>query len=463
MTSTRFYLTASVALLLCVAMVALFPSAAAKAQALFGVVTSDPTVGNDEAQYAATDSMFVYTVGYDSNGGNEWHIEKRKKTTGALVSTFGDGGIVTENPTAGSDEAIKVAVDGRYIYVVGYDSNGGNEWRIEKRNKATGALCSSASACIDGAFNGTGVITVDPTTGDDEANAVTIDDMNLYVGGYQTTGTDNEDWRMQKFNKTTGASVPHFGTQGVIVEPISAGDDVIASMTTSGPNLYLVGRDFLDGDGEWRIEERSKATGALIPTFGTNGAISQDNAIGYNDTAIDLAVDSSYLYIAGEARTVTDGAPNFSAYLEKRNLVTGALCDSATSCAEGAFGTGGIVMQNPSPSHDSFIALSVTPDSIYAGGETEYNSSSDQDWFMAKMNRITGALCASTSDCAAGAFGFGGTIIESISTGPGRTDYVRWVGADGTNVFFIGYDSAPAAGDAEWRIEKRSGSTGALL
>jgi len=42
----------------------------------------------------------------------------------------------TNNPTGGDDAVMAVAVDGSGVYVVGYDSNGGNQWRIEKRTES---------------------------------------------------------------------------------------------------------------------------------------------------------------------------------------------------------------------------------------------------------------------------------------------------------------------------------------
>ena len=102
-----------------------------------GVVTSNPSTGSDVAYAIAIDTSAMYVVGYDYSPGNyQWRIEKRSLTDGGLVSGFGTGGAVTSNPSAGEDWALYIAIDATAMYVVGYDYSPGNyQWRIEKRVK----------------------------------------------------------------------------------------------------------------------------------------------------------------------------------------------------------------------------------------------------------------------------------------------------------------------------------------
>ena len=69
----------------------------------------------------------------------EWRIEKRSLTSGALITTFGTNGFITES-YGGNDQAWGVAVDATGMYVVGYDDYPGThaEMRIEKRSLTTG-------------------------------------------------------------------------------------------------------------------------------------------------------------------------------------------------------------------------------------------------------------------------------------------------------------------------------------
>ena len=93
--------------------------------------------GGDIAGFIAIDSTYMYVTGYDESLGNaQWRIEKRNLSDGALAAGFGTGGVVTNNPSAGDDRVYGIAIDSTSMYVVGYDSSPGNEqWRIEKMIK----------------------------------------------------------------------------------------------------------------------------------------------------------------------------------------------------------------------------------------------------------------------------------------------------------------------------------------
>ncbi len=86
------------------------------------------------------DSSGLYVVGYEQTpvmaGDVQWRIEKRSLTNGLLIGPLGTGGVVTSNPSSGDDKATAVAVDSSGLYVVGYDQSpviaGDVEWRVEK-------------------------------------------------------------------------------------------------------------------------------------------------------------------------------------------------------------------------------------------------------------------------------------------------------------------------------------------
>jgi hypothetical protein len=67
------------------------------------VQTVDPTVTYDDEIYGvAVDGAAVYAVGFDSKTtptyDDQWRIEKRNLTNGALVSSFGSSGVVVKAP-----------------------------------------------------------------------------------------------------------------------------------------------------------------------------------------------------------------------------------------------------------------------------------------------------------------------------------------------------------------------------
>jgi hypothetical protein len=79
--------------------------------------------------------------------------------------------------------------------------------------------------------------------------------------------------------------------------------------------LYLVGDDGAPGVGDWRTEKRLQSTGALESSFGTGGAVTSAAA---SESAWDLALDGTYMYIAGYDQT-----PDIR--IEKRLMSDGSL------------------------------------------------------------------------------------------------------------------------------------------
>jgi len=304
-----------------------------------GVVLSNPSSANDSLASIALDSGFVYAGGsqYDLTGSQTlWRIEKRSAATGALDAGFGTAGVVTSDPSAGTDQLTKLVVTGGFIYAVGVDlALGGtdSEWRIEKRSVSTGAL--------DAGFGSGGVVTSNPTSGTDVALDIAVDATFLYVVGSASGGT-----HLEKRLLSTGALDAGFGTAGAI-------DEAGASMegiTLDSTGLYFLGRDLAPSVyAEIRIEKRLLTTGALVTGFGTGGIITEDLSPG-DSWAHRATVDGSNLYVFGSAPT---SGSNSQWRIEKRGTADGGLI--------GAFGTGGVLQVNPG-------ILDQCTDGVVAGG-----------------------------------------------------------------------------------------------
>lgn len=72
--------------------------------AWYAASNSGAVLGHDLATTVAVVTDGVIAAGYDYAPGNpQWRIEKRNKTTGALVAGFGTGGVITVNYSAGAD------------------------------------------------------------------------------------------------------------------------------------------------------------------------------------------------------------------------------------------------------------------------------------------------------------------------------------------------------------------------
>jgi len=216
-----------------------------------GVAISDPSTGTDVAVSIAIDSTAMYVVGYDYSPGNDqWRIEKRSLADGGLVTGFGTGGVITSDPSTGTDVAVSIAIDSTAMYVVGYDYSPGNDqWRIEKRSLADGGLVTG--------FGTGGVVNSDPSTDYDMARGIAIDSTAMYVVGYDYS-PENDQWRIEKRSLMDGGLVTGFETGGVVTSNPSTGSDAAWGIAIDSTAMYVVGYDWSPYNGQWRIEKRVK-------------------------------------------------------------------------------------------------------------------------------------------------------------------------------------------------------------
>ena len=387
-----------------------------------GVVTDNPSTGSDQAEGIAIDSTAMYVVGCDDSPGNvQWRIEKRSLTDGSLVSDFGTGGVVIINPSPGVDIAYGIAIDSNAMYVVGSDESPGNrQWRIEKRSLTDGSLFP--------AFGTGGVVTGNHSMGYDGATGIAIDSNAMYVVGYDES-PGNRQWRIEKRSLTDGSLFPAFGTGGVVTSNNSSGDDTVADIAIDSNAMYMIGHDRSPGNQEWRVEKRSLTDGSLIAEFGTNGVVIGDHSMDH-DAASGIAIDSTAIYVVGY-----DHSPGNQEWrIEKRSLTNGSLVTG--------FGTGGVVTSNPSTSFDGATDIAIDSTAMYVVGRDD--NPGNRQWRIEKRSLADGSLI--------------GVFTSNPSTGD---DYVYGIAIDSTAMYVVGYDYSP--GDWEWRIEKRSLTDGSLV
>ncbi len=379
-----------------------------------GVVTHNPSSADDFLSDIAVDSNGIYLIGTDSF--TQWRIEKRDPTTGALISSFGTGGVVTfQPPDAG--EAYAIALNATALYTAGAEGvylGGDTRWRIEKRDPTTGALISS--------FGTGGVVTSDPSSNGDAAVSIAIDTSGIYIGGTADWG-GLEEWRIEKRDLTTGALISSFGTGGVVTGNFGAGDEFQA-LTLDASALYAVG---LDSGAQWRIEKRDLTTGALISSFGTGGVVTS-NPSPRLDVPRAITIDTTALYVAGYDIVIIN---NPAWRIEKRDLTTGALIP--------AFGTGGVVTSNPTNSQDTANAIAIDASGIYVAGSDPAPGS--YQWRIEKRDLTTGALIST--------FGTSGVVTSNPGSSSDEAGTILVAG----EIYVAGYDSSP--GNSQWRIEKR--------
>lgn len=420
------------------------PTSFIEANRSFAAV-SNPSMGGDYLLAMARDNNSLYAVGSDSAPGNQqWRIEKRSKQSGQLIGGFGTLGVVTSDPSGGHDAALSVAVDDNEIYVVGAQYTAGfHQWRIEKRDAATGAPVT--------AFLGTGVVggytsgRTSPPDGSG-AEAVQVYGNDLYVAGSEFIA-GHYVWRIERRDKTTGQLMPEFNGTGVLNVNVGGYYQYLHAMQVDEAAIYIAGSN--DGcgvelDHDWRIEKRDRFTGALINEFGDGGVIQTSactGSYGYAEDVYGLRLDGAYLYAVGPDGV--DGGTNFPQWrIEKRSASDGSLVNG--------FGTGGTVLAHPSGLGDLPYSLDVDANNLYVAGYVggtdgpgvplPFTSlSSNSKWRVEAREKTTGDLVPS--------FASGGILEFDYSSGD---DVAHSVCADPDILYIAGYDHTP--GNAQWRI-----------
>ena len=354
--------------------------------------TSDLSSGNDFVQAITVDATGVYVAGCNSIPGDfQWHIEKRSLTTGEVIWTQ------TSNPSSGPDYANAIAVDATGIYFAARNSlldNG--QWHIEKRDLTTGEVIWTQTS--------------NPSSGSDFAQAIAIDESGAYVAGVDSI-PGNTQWRIEKVDLTTGEVI---WTQ---TSNPSSGYDDLRAITVDATGIYVAGYDSILGNTQWRIEKRDLTTGAV--TFPQTSNPSQGS-----DFAYAIAIDESGAYVAG-----VDSIPGNDQWrIEKVDLTTGEVIWTQTS--------------NPSSGYDFVQAVTVDATGIYVAGQDSI--SGNTQWRVEKRDLTTGAVLWTQTNNPSSGF-----------------DFVQAITVDATGVYVAGVDSS--TGDPQWRIEKRSLTTGEVI
>lgn len=393
-------------------------------------VTVNPSGSDDHISSIATDGAYLYAVGRDANTGTDlrWRIEKRNLTTGALVAAFGTAGVVTVNPTGGEDDPESVIVVGSSIYVAGWTDNApfaneDKDLRIEKRSAVDGSLVA--------AFGTAGVVAIDLDAGGGAPMHLAADATGLYLamadhvpGG----GANDYRLRLEKRDLTTGAPVATFGTSGLVTQNLDGNADGAIGIAVDGTAIYLVGTQGLlpstPANSSLRIEKRSPSTGALVGGFGTAGAITEDLSVN-DDVGLAVAVDATHLYLLG-----TNGTPGPGLWtwrFEKRLLTDGSLVASAAGA-------------QTTDSDDLRATLVLAGGSIYA--TTAAGLAPNRLWRTERRNTADLTLVAS--------FGTGGVVTSDPTVG---NDECRSVVVTGGVVVTAGSDTGGPSD--QWRVEAR--------
>jgi len=286
------------------------------------VTTSDPNnsvAGPEEIEGLAVDDNNLFLVGYQETqaGIGAWRIEARGPNLEFYTAT-------SEDLSSGDDRALDVALDGNYIYVVGYYTSFSpathTVWRIEKRDKTLNII-SATDTCISESF-------------DCKANAIAIDDSYLYIAG-QYGG----QWRVEKRNKSDLSLV-----WAKTIDPTSY-NDIPYGIAVDCEGVYVAGTQSVDSNPIWRIEKRNLYTGAI--DWATTSSYGNAKDIAVNDQGVFIVGDKNVggtYYFAIEKRN--RGAPkcNTTFYEKFDNML---LYEAATT-SDGYYLIGGSIIKGQS-------------------------------------------------------------------------------------------------------------------
>lgn len=277
-----------------------------------------------KAMDVVSDDTYMYIVG--DNGFNDWRIEKRNLGNGELDTDFGTNGAIGVNGAALlPHEPVAVALDDEgYLYIGGTNKDAGDEWRVEKRLASTGALCSAAECGT--LFGGQGDDPDGVVTSDEGWSIfdMAYDENYLYiVGGNKWIGSGiGYHMRIEKRLRSTGELVDTFGTNGYIIAETETKKGY--GIAIDDTYMYISG---YTPSGDWTIEKRRLSDGALC-TASACGAAEEfgDSGSGWYQVneayaALDIEIDNSYMYVVGE------NSVSGSLRIEKRNLTRGDFID----------------------------------------------------------------------------------------------------------------------------------------
>jgi hypothetical protein len=275
-------------------------------------VTSNPSfIGVTTS--ITSDNEYLYITGSDYSPSpttpidSQWRIEKRDKSNGGLIWT------ATSNISSSADTPYSITSDADYLYIAGttHPDYWNLFWRVEKRSKINGGLVWGKTGTYFG-----------------YAYSITCDNDYLYIAGADVAIDEiyiqkSSRWRTEKRDKLNGDLI------WAKTVNYSMTEDVPYSITPDADYLYIAGYDeaFYEPNRtvrtgspeQWRIEKRSKSTGALIWTKTTN--------FDYDNRARSITSDSGYIYILGYTGYSWDRGSR----IEKRSKSNGSLIWAKTN------------------------------------------------------------------------------------------------------------------------------------
>ena len=213
-----------------------------------GIVTTDVPTGRDDSAFAVgiqADGKIV-VAGPTANVSLFDFALVRYNSDGTLDTSFGAGGVVTTDVTIGEGDfalALSIQPDGK-IVVGGPTFNGANDDFALVRYNANGSL--------DTSFGSGGIVKTDVTAGqNDDAYALAIQsDGKIVAGGYSNNlNTNMANFALVRYNPD-GSQDTSFGAGGIVTTDVASGDDdyAVAVAIQSDGRIVAAGDIFNGSD-----------------------------------------------------------------------------------------------------------------------------------------------------------------------------------------------------------------------
>lgn len=264
-----------------------------------GIVTTSIGTGNDYARGVVIQPDGKIVVAGSAYGGSDLDFAVVRYTiSGALDSTFGNGGIVTTPVGLENDYANSVAIqpDGKIVVAGSFNSGSDRDIAVVRY---------TASGMPDSTFGTNGIVTTPIGSGNDYAGGVAIQsDGTIVVAGSTDSGSD-DDIALVRYT-ASGALDPTFGSGGIVTTNISSGDDFAGSIASQGGGKIVVAGQAHNGVDYNFALLRYTGSGALDPTFGSSGIVTTPIGLG-KDYASGVAIQpDGKIVAAGRSNNGSD-------------------------------------------------------------------------------------------------------------------------------------------------------------
>jgi len=314
-----------------------------------GIVITDIAGSDDRAHgVVVQQDGKIVVAGYSWTGANTDFALLRYNTDGSLDATFGQGGKVTTDVGASSDQANAVALqqDGKIVVagyswtgantdfaLVRYNTDGSLDASFDSDGKATAAMggaddCAyavaiqpdgkivaageayagtydfavarfSADGSLDTTFNltGTAITAVGPSF--DFGRAVVLQpDGKIVVAGSAWNAAQNAKVGLVRYN-ADGTLDTTFNGTGTLMTAAGVSDDSVSAVAVQADGRILAAGNTYNGTKSDVLLVRYNADGSLDTSFNTTGIVTM--AVGDDDyaTAIATQTDGKILVAGG--------------------------------------------------------------------------------------------------------------------------------------------------------------------